>query len=44
VFFHHEQADIRIRAAGIDLNPGWTPWLGRVIAFYYTDNPSVGEG
>lgn len=43
VFFRHDQADIRIRRAGIDINPGWTVWLGRVITFYYADDPSKGE-
>jgi hypothetical protein len=28
-------ADVRVRAAGMDLDPGWVPWLGRVIAFHY---------
>jgi hypothetical protein len=27
--------DLRIRRAGLDLDPGWVPWLGRVIRFYY---------
>ena len=43
VFFAHEQADIRIRRAGIDFDPGWTPWLGRVISYFYTADPSTGE-
>lgn len=30
-------ADVRARAAGLDLDPGWVPWLGRVVAFHYTD-------
>ena len=25
-----------IRKAGFDLNPGWLPWLGRVVAFHYS--------
>ena len=28
-------SDIRIRRTGLDLDPGWVPWLGRVITFYY---------
>lgn len=24
-----------IRLAGLDLNPGWLPWLGRVVTFHY---------
>jgi len=27
--------DLRIRRAGLDLDPGWVPWLGQVICFYY---------
>jgi len=29
------RVDLRIRRAGLDLDPGWVPWLGRVIRFYY---------
>lgn len=25
-----------IRKAGFDLNPGWLPWLGRVVTFHYS--------
>jgi hypothetical protein len=35
VIFRLEAADIRVRRAGLDLDPGWTPWLGRVIHFHY---------
>jgi len=24
-----------VRLAGLDINPGWLPWLGRVITFHY---------
>ena len=24
-----------VRLAGLDINPGWLPWLGRVVTFYY---------
>jgi hypothetical protein len=27
--------DIRIRAAGLDVDPGWVPWLGRIVRFHY---------
>ena len=30
-----EQADIRIRRAGLDIDPGWVPWLGRVVLYHY---------
>ncbi len=36
-------ADIRIRRIGLDIDPGWVPWLGefgRVVRFHYSDrNP-----
>jgi hypothetical protein len=35
LFFDLNQTDIRIRKAGLDLNPGWLPWFGRVIQFHY---------
>lgn len=33
-------ADIRIRRIGLDIDPGWLPWLGewgRVVRFHYSD-------
>ena len=27
--------DIRIRRAGLDLDPTWVPWLGCVVRFHY---------
>jgi hypothetical protein len=30
-----EEADIRVRRAGLDLDPGWVPWFGRVVRFHY---------
>ncbi len=35
VFFSLRQVDLRIRKAGLDVDPGWLPWLGRVVAFHY---------
>ncbi|KAI5912942.1 hypothetical protein [Thauera sp. 2A1] len=32
-----EQTDLRVRRAGLDLDPGWLPWLGRVVHFHYGD-------
>jgi hypothetical protein len=26
---------LAVRLAGLDINPGWLPWLGRVVTFYY---------
>ncbi len=28
-------ADVRIRRCGLDLDPGWMPWFGRVVHFHY---------
>jgi hypothetical protein len=35
VRFAHGQADIRVRKTGLDLDPGWVPWLGIVVRFHY---------
>lgn len=35
LWFDHSQADLRLRRAGLDLDPGWVPWLGRVVNFHY---------
>jgi hypothetical protein len=35
VLFDRRQADVRIRKAGLDLDPGWVAWLGRVVYFHY---------
>jgi hypothetical protein len=29
------EIDIALRLAGLDLDPGWVPWLGRVVSFHY---------
>jgi hypothetical protein len=29
------QADLRIRRAGLDIDPGWVPWLQRIVRFHY---------
>lgn len=33
--FETKQMDIGIRRSGIDINPGWVAWLGRVVEFHY---------
>jgi len=35
LWFDPAQCDVRIRRAGLDLDPGWLAWLGRVVAFHY---------
>ncbi len=35
VTYDGRDADIAVRQAGLDLDPGWVPWLGRVVSFHY---------
>ena len=35
ILFNIEQADIRIRKAGLDIDPGWVEWLGLVVNYHY---------
>jgi hypothetical protein len=30
-----DSADVTVRAAGLDLDPGWVPWLGVVVEYRY---------
>ncbi|MBI1904702.1 MAG: hypothetical protein HYS20_00425 [Rhodocyclales bacterium] len=34
---HFRPNDVRltVRRVGLDINPGWLPWLGRVVTFHY---------
>jgi len=35
-----DAVDLRVRRAGLDIDPGWVPWLGRVLRFHYgRDDP-----
>jgi len=43
VFFDPGAVDLRIRRAGLDLDPGWVPWLGRVLRFHYRDGTGGGH-
>lgn len=29
------QVDLRVRRAGLDIDPGWLPWLGTVVRYIY---------
>ncbi len=40
IWFSSRQIDLDIRLAGLDINPGWVPWLGRVVHFHYRDDRS----
>ena len=35
LFFRASEADVRIRRAALDLDPGWVPWLGRAISYHF---------
>ena len=37
-----DSVDIRIRRIGLDLDPGWLPWFGRVVRFHYVDRREFG--
>jgi len=41
VTYAGDQVDLRIRRIGLDLDPGWVSWLGRVVSFHYLypENP-----
>ena len=39
VYFRLSDADMRVRRAGLDLDPGWLPWYGRVVMFHYEVAP-----
>jgi hypothetical protein len=42
--FHSNSVDLEVRLAGLDVNPGWLPWLGRVVSFHYIDDPVLQGG
>ncbi len=37
VHFPAAAVRLEVRLAGLDINPGWVPWLGRVVTFHYDD-------
>jgi hypothetical protein len=37
VFISLPAADVRVRRAGLDIDPGWVPWLSKVVTFHYED-------
>lgn len=38
VVFPMNAVDLRIRRVGLDQDPGWVPWLGRIVAFHYVES------
>jgi hypothetical protein len=41
VTFDPKQLDIGIRRAGLDIDPGWVPWLGRVVYIHYQGREEI---
>jgi len=43
IHLYLDQSAVRVdlRLAGLDVNPGWVPWLGRVINFHYGSYPEL---
>lgn len=39
VFFDLAATDLRVRRLGLDVDPGWRPWVGRVVSFHYDTFP-----
>jgi hypothetical protein len=39
VFFDLAATDLRVRRLGLDADPGWLPWFGRVVSFHYDTVP-----
>lgn len=35
VVFDMDAGDLAVRKAGLDIDPGWVAWLGRVVSFHY---------
>jgi hypothetical protein len=38
VCFDLSQIDLRLRRLALDVDPGWVPWLGRVMQVIYLDS------
>ena len=41
VDMHKDSIDLNIRLCGLDVDPGWLPWLGRVVRFHYLESPQL---
>jgi len=37
ICFDLAEADLRLRKLALDVDPGWVPWLGRVVRFHYLE-------
>ena len=41
IFLPMAAVRVEVRRAGLDLDPGWVPWLGRVVTFHYVKDPTL---
>ncbi|RQP21485.1 hypothetical protein [Piscinibacter terrae] len=37
VVFAMDDVDMRLRRLGLDADPGWVPWFGRIVNFHFID-------
>ena len=37
ISFSLSDVDVRVRRAGLDLDPGWVAWLNRVVTIHYLE-------
>jgi hypothetical protein len=48
VIFAMDDVDMRLRRLGLDADPGWVPWFGRIVSFHFIDAqmlpPAGGDG
>ncbi|HSW12441.1 MAG TPA: hypothetical protein VLI06_06340, partial [Solimonas sp.] len=38
------EIDLRVRRTGLDCNPGWVPWFGRIVSFHYLPDAEPRDG
>lgn len=41
VFYALDSVNLDVRRLGLDIDPGWLPWLGKVVQFHYGASPLV---
>lgn len=41
LFMDDSEVELELRLAGLDLNPGWLPWLGTVVTFHFDHYPHL---
>jgi hypothetical protein len=41
LYMDDSQVELELRLAGLDLNPGWLPWLGTVVTFHFDHFPHL---